>query len=297
MPRGWEAPCYPPPMPHPIHVEISARTDRGPCRDTNEDAYLVFRTGRFLQRVQSSIPQEELESRFDVAGHIMAVADGMGGAAAGEIASQEALVEAFRLILRSPKWLLSLDNPATRDTEIREYFERTKGYIAGVHASLTRHAHADPSVAGMGTTLTVAYSVGLDLFVAHVGDSRAYLYRKGVLRHITRDHTVAQFLADRGTISQEEVETHPQRHFLTSVVGGGLESAGGDLHHVPLKLGDAVVVCTDGLTGVVRDEEMAEVLRSAPSCDDACGSLVALAIQRGAPDNVTMIVARYSEKA
>lgn len=281
-------------MLHPIHVEVSARTDRGLRRETNEDAYLVFRTGRFLQRVQSSIPEGELESRFNVAGHIMAVADGMGGAAAGEVASREALVEALRLILRSPKWLLSLDNPTTRDAEIREFFERTRGYIAGMHDALLRHASADPSVAGMGTTLTVAYSVGLDLFVAHVGDSRAYLYREGLLRHITRDHTVAQHLADRGDISQEEVETHPKRHFLTSVVGGGQQSVGSDLHHVPLELGDAVVVCTDGLTGVVRDEEIAEVLRSAASCDDACDSMVALTLERGAPDNVTVIVARYS---
>lgn len=281
-------------MPTPIHVEVSARTDRGLKRETNEDAYLVFRTGRFLQRVQSSISEEQLESRFDVAGHIMAVADGMGGAAAGEIASRETLVEVFRLILRSPKWLLNLDDPTTRDSEIQAFFERTRGYFAGANDALLRHASADPSVAGMGTTLTVAYSLGLDLFVAHVGDSRAYLYREGRLQHITRDHTVAQHLADRGDISQEDVETHPKRHFLTSVVGGGVELAGNDVHHLHLQFGDAVVVCTDGLTGVVRDEEIAELLRTAPSCDDACESLVALTLERGAPDNVTVIVARYS---
>ena len=282
-------------MPQPVRVEVSARSDRGLKREANEDAYLVFRTGRFLQRVQSSVPEEQLDSRFDVAGHIMAVADGMGGAAAGEVASREALVEVFRLILRSPKWLLNLDNPATRDNEIREYFERTKGYIAGAHDALTRRSSADPSVAGMGTTLTVVYSVGLDLFVTHVGDSRAYLCRDGVLRHITRDHTVAQHLADRGDISQEEVETHPKRHFLTSVVGGGIDAVGSDLHHLALQVGDTVVVCTDGLTGPVRDEEIAEVLRNAPSCEDACDALIARTLERGAPDNVTVIVARYSE--
>jgi len=277
-----------------MHVEVSAHTDRGLKREANEDAYLIFRTGRFLQRVQSSISEEELDSHYDVAGHILAVADGMGGAAAGEIASREALVEAFRLILRSPKWLLSLDDPATRDAEIQAYFERTKGYIAGVHAALTQRASADPTVAGMGTTLTVAYGVGLDLFVAHVGDSRAYLFRGGRLAHITRDHTVAQYLADRGKISQEEVDTHPRRHFLTSVVGGGHESAGGDLHHLALEIGDAVLLCTDGLTGLVRDEEIAEILRQAPCCDDACDALVSRALERGAPDNVTVVMARYS---
>jgi serine/threonine protein phosphatase PrpC len=282
-------------MAAPVHVEVSSRTDRGRKRESNEDAFLVFRTGRFLERVQSSISEAEIESRFDVAGHIMAVADGMGGANAGEVASREALVEAFRLILASPKWLMNLDNPATRETDIRRYFERARGYIAGIHEALTRRASEDPSVAGMGTTLTVAYSVGLDLFVSHVGDSRAYLYRGGALQHITRDHTVAQHLADRGDISQEEVESHPKRHFLTSVVGGGLDQAGGDMHHLPLQLGDALLLCTDGLTCQVRDEEIAEILRTAPSCEDACDSLVTLTLDRGAPDNVTVVVARYTE--
>jgi len=241
-------------MPHAIRVEISARTDRGLRRETNEDAYLVFRTGRFLQRVQSNIEEGELESRYDVAGHIMAVADGMGGAAAGEVASREALLEAFRLILRSPKWLLTLDDPLTRSSEIQSFFERVRGYIAGMHDALLRHASQNPHAAGMGTTLTLVYSLGLDLFVAHVGDSRAYLYRDGVLHHITRDHTVAQHLADSGTISQEEVDEHPERHILTSVVGGHGGALQGDMHHVPLQVGDAVVVCTDGLSGQAKDE-------------------------------------------
>ena len=284
-------------MADPIHVEVSARTDRGLRRATNEDAYLVFRTGRFLQRIQSSVPESEIESRYDAAGHIMAVADGMGGAAAGEVASREALTEAFRLILRSPKWLLTLDDPLTREAEIRSFFERTRGYIAGMHAALVQRAASDPSVAGMGTTVTVAYSVGLDLFVAHVGDSRAYVYRDGAMQHVTRDHTYAQRLAESGAISQEEAERHPGRHMLTSVVGGSGGAIQGDMYHVSLKLGDSVLVCTDGLTGVLRDEEIAGVLQSAPSCDDACDALVALTLERGAPDNVTVIVARYSAPA
>lgn len=283
-------------MPHPVRVEISARTDRGLRRETNEDAYLVFRTGRFLQRVQSNIDEGDLDTRFDVAGHIMAVADGMGGAAAGEIASREALIEAFRLILRSPRWLLSLDDPATRDAEVRSFFERVRGYITGMHDALLRHASENPSATGMGTTLTLAYSLGLDLFVAHVGDSKAYLYRDGLIQHITRDHTLAQHLADSGVISQAEIESHPDRHLLTNVVGGHASALQGDMHHVSLQVGDTLVVCTDGLSGQLRDAEIAEILRDAPSCDDACDALVALTLQRGAPDNVTVIVARYSER-
>lgn len=277
-----------------VTVEIAARTDVGKRRESNEDAFLVFRTGRFLERIQSSIAEAELGSRYDEGGYVMAVADGMGGAAAGEVASREALVEAFRLILRSPKWLLSLDDPTTRESEIQAFFDRTKIYLAGMHAALLRHGLSDASKAGMGTTLTVAYSVGFDLFVVHVGDSRAYLYREGTLRHMTRDHTVAQTLADSGTIAQEGVMVHPQRHVLTQVVGGSGGWLRGDTHYERLKPGDSVVVCTDGLTEPVPDGDIAQVLGGATSSDSACASLVGLALDRGAPDNVTVIVARYS---
>jgi len=277
-----------------ISVDIAARTDIGKRRESNEDAFLVFRMGRFLERIQSSISEAELGSHYEESGYVMAVADGMGGAAAGEVASREALVEAFRLILRSPKWLLTLNDPTTRESEIQAFFDRTKIYVAGMHAALLRHGQSDPSKAGMGTTLTVAYSLGLDLFVVHVGDSRAYLYRDGTLRHMTRDHTVAQTLADSGMIAQEGVAAHPQRHVLTQVVGGHGGWLRCDTHHQRLKPGDSVIVCTDGLTGPVPDEDIARVLGGAASSDSACASLVGLALDRGAGDNVTVIVARYS---
>lgn len=280
-----------------LRVEIAAKTDRGKRREHNEDAYLVFRSGRFLERIQSNISEHDLGSHFDQGGYLMAVADGMGGAAGGEVASREALVEALRLILGQPKWLLSLDDPDTRASDIQSFFERTKLYVAGMHAALLRHASKDPRVAGMGTTVTVAYSLRSDLFVVNVGDSRAYLYREGTVRHITRDHTVAQSLADAGAIPQEDVATHPERHVLTRVVGGHGGWIRGDTHHVPLQPGDAVVVCTDGLTEIAEDEEIARVLENASSSEKACDSLIELALERGAPDNVTVIVARYTAAA
>src|SRR5687767_1099394 len=207
-------------MPHRMKVEVAARSDRGKKRENNEDTYLVFRTGRFVERIQSNIPESELSSHYEDGGYLLAVADGMGGTRAGEVASREALLEGFRLVLRAPRWLLSLDDPATRDGEIEAFFERVQGYLAGMHAALLRQMAADPSKKGMGTTYTAAYSVGFDLFVVHIGDSRAYLLHDGSLKQITRDHTLAQRLADQGAIPQEEVATHPQRHVLTRVVGG-----------------------------------------------------------------------------
>jgi len=281
-------------MPSPS-LDIAARTDQGKVRKNNEDAYLVYRTGRVLERLDSNIPETELPSGFSGGGYIMAVADGMGGMAAGEVASRSALTEAFRLVLRAPKWLLQLDDPSTRESEIQAFLDRTKAYLAGMHAALSRAVAADPSKAGMGTTLTCAYSVGWDLFVVHVGDSRAYLYREGDLRRITHDHTLAQNLADAGAIPQEEVAQHPRRNVLTNVIGGSGGWMRGETHHLLLKPGDRLLVCTDGLNAVLGDEEIVHVLEGERESEGACGALIEMALSRGAPDNVTVIVAQYSD--
>jgi serine/threonine protein phosphatase PrpC len=147
----------------------------------------------------------------------------------------------------------------------------------------------------MGTTYTAAYTVGFDLFVVHIGDSRVYCFHEGTLRRITHDHTLAQRLADQGAIAQEEVDKHPQRHVLTRVVGGSGGWFRAEIHHTRLHPGDSILVCTDGLTGTVNDEEIARVLGSAATSEDACETLLSLALDRGAPDNVTLITARYRE--
>ncbi len=280
--------------PRRVRVEIGALTHRGHRRETNEDAYIVFRVGRYLERVTSSIPEAELPSRFEEAGHLMIVADGMGGHEAGDVASRTALVTTLQLILRSPRWALKLDDPATRETEIRDMFARTRGYLAGVHAALRQQAAGDSRLAGMGTTLTGAYSVGEDLFVLHVGDSKAYLVHQGTMRKITRDHTVAQQYADLGVIPQEEVASHRLHHVLTRAVGGPDEQLEGDLEHVRIADGDRLLLCSDGLTDMATEPEIAGALASRASSQEACRMLVELALEHGGRDNVTVIVAGYA---
>lgn len=280
--------------PSRVRAEVAALTDRGPVRDANEDAYVVFRLGRYLQRVSSSLPESDLKSRFEEAGHAMIVADGLGGHEAGDVASRTALTTIVELVLRSPRWALRLDDPATRETEIRELLGRSKQYLSGVHAALRQHAAADSRLAGMGTTLTCAYSVGIDLFVLHVGDSKAYLFRSGKLRKITRDHTVAQEYADLGMIPQENVATHRMHHVLTRAVGGPDEELEGDMHHVQLVDGDRILMCSDGLTDMAKEEEISALLASHPVAEQACRALVDLALERGGRDNVTVIVADYA---
>src|SRR5262249_40087486 len=151
---------------------------------------------------------------------------------------------------------------------------RSRGYLTAIHAALRRQAANDPALAGMGTTFTGAFSVGADLFVQHVGDSKAYVLRDGVLRRITRDHTVAQQYADMGVISQDEVSGHRMNHVLTRAVGGPDEELEGDIHHLIVRPGDRLLMCSDGLTDMLADDEITAILVANPSSEEAAPRLI-----------------------
>jgi protein phosphatase len=141
--------------------------------------------------------------------------------------------------------------------------------------------------------MTLAYSIGSDLFVGHVGDSRAYLFRSGRLRQLTRDQTLVQMLVDAGEISREEAASHRMRHVLTYALG----QHGGDLpveaHRLTLADEDCLLLCTDGLTEMVAESQIAEALGRSGSAEEACRTLIEQALEHGGRDNVTAIVARY----
>ena len=149
-------------------------------------------------------------------------------------------------------------------------------------------------MSGMGTTFTGAYVVDRDLFVMHVGDSKAYLVRGDELTKITRDHTLAQEYADLGMIPQEEVDRHRLHHVLTRAVGAHEETPVGDFHHVRLEEGDRLLVCSDGLTDMTGPQEIQAVLHRYAKSELACRALVDLALERGGRDNITVIVAGFS---
>uniref|UniRef100_A0A832I3P7 Serine/threonine-protein phosphatase n=1 Tax=Eiseniibacteriota bacterium TaxID=2212470 RepID=A0A832I3P7_UNCEI len=277
-----------------VEVEIAALSDRGRAREANEDSFVVFRLGRYLEPLTSNIPESELPGRSEERGHVMIVADGVGGHEAGEVASRTTLLTALRLILRSPRWALSFHDPETRRREIDDMAARARAYLAGAQAEIRRRAEENPSQRGMGTTMTGAYAVGADLFVQHIGDSKAYLLRGGALEKITRDHTVAQQYADLGVIAQEEVATHRLQHVLTRAVGAGAHDAEADFHHVELADGDRLLLCSDGLTDMVSEPDIARLMGQAGTCDEACGALVRAALDAGGHDNVTVIVAAFS---
>lgn len=276
-----------------VHADVAAHSHIGRVRETNEDSFAVFRMGRFLERVSSNVPESVLSSRTEESGHLMIVADGLGGHAAGDVASSTSLITIMQMIMKSPRWALKLDDPATRDAEIESMRARARLYLAGVHSALRERAREDTSLKGMGTTLTGAYSVGNDLFVIHVGDSRAYLHREGRLHRITRDHTLAQSYADQGLIEQSEVDSHRLGHVLTRAMGTSEQQPEGDMSHIDLEDDDRLLLCSDGLTRKVPEAEIAQMLAGDESSEAICHSLIARALERGGEDNITVILARY----
>ncbi len=283
-------PSETPPRPGPLRVEvdIDALSHPGNVRTNNEDFYLVVRTGRSLKTLLTNLPEGRVPIQFEEAGYALAVADGMGGMAAGEVASQLAIATLVNLYLDTPDWIMR-----TGERESERLMERISRLYRGVDASLSAEARTDPNLAGMGTTLTLAYSLGRELFLGHVGDSRAYLLRGDELYQLTRDHTIAQALADTGVLRPEEALTHKLRHVLTRALGGNEGEVEADVQCIRLNDGDQVLLCTDGLTDLVDDAALAATLRAGATTSETCLDLVELALTHGGHDNVTVVLARY----
>jgi protein phosphatase len=272
-----------------VQVDAAGLSHPGKVRSANQDHYLVARVGRSLETLKTNLPEGEVPNRFDETGYVMMVADGMGGAAAGEVASRLAVSTLINIVLDVPDWIMKLD-----DDRAEEVMQRAAGYYRQVDSALAERAEAEPQLSGMGTTMTLAYSLGRDLFVAHVGDSRAYLLRGGTLQQLTHDHTHVQSLLDAGMITHEEAASHRLRNVLTNVLGGNVRLVDVEIHRVGLANGDRLLLCTDGLHGVVKNGEVAAALSRMEQPDKTCRELVDLALERGAPDNVTAVAARYT---
>lgn len=272
----------------PMVIQSFGSTDRGKIRETNEDQFVTATLMRALWIEQSSLQQAQMHYG-DERGHVFIVADGMGGARAGEKASAMAVGAIENLLLNALRWLLTLDG-----SEEAEVLRDFKLALRSADARVCEAAASDPGLAGMGTTLTMAYSIGPDLFVAHVGDSRCYLQRGGVLHRLTHDHTLVSELVEKGLVQPEDAGAHPFRHVITNVVGGPKAGIHAEVHRLQVERGDTLLLCTDGLTGMVADDEITSVLQSSATPQEASEQLVRRANEQGGKDNVTVVVARYS---
>jgi protein phosphatase len=271
-----------------VRVDLGTLSERGKGRPINEDHFLALQFSRSMLTLATNLPADSVPDRFDDLGYGLVVADGVGGAAAGEVASGLAITLAINLALNHTRWSLRID-----DEEVREAMDRWRRRFRQIDHLLGQRAEHDPALHGMGTTMTVACSVGTDLLLYYAGDSRAYRFRGGSLQCLTRDHTLAQSMADAGLIDPAAVARHPMRNFLTRALGpgGGTEA---DALHTQLADGDRLLLCTDGLTDMVPDAQIAAVLAGTPSSQDAARALVDQALQAGGKDDVTVVLASYS---
>ncbi len=271
-----------------VGVDVAALSHQGLVRAANEDHFLVVRFGRSFETLMTNLPSDAVPTRADEVGYGLLVADGMGGAAAGALASRTAISTLVSLALETPDWILS-----TGEQETDEVLQRMEARYTQVDAALRMKSQEDVRLAGMGTTMTLACSLGSSLIIGHVGDSRAYLFRNHQLHQLTRDHTFVQVMIDVGSLTKAQAAQHPLRHVLTRALGGSLNPVKGDFQRAYIADGDQLLLCTDGLTELVDPATIASTLQSAATADAACQALVARALENGGRDNVTVAVARY----
>jgi serine/threonine protein phosphatase PrpC len=271
-----------------VQVDVKGLSDPGKLRPNNEDHFLIVRCDRTMQMLETNLPPGEVAAHGRETAYGMVVADGMGGEAAGEVASRRAIAVLTDLVLRTPDWIMLLD-----DQRIRRVEQRMEQRFRQIHTALNEQARTDPSLFGMGTTMTLAVSHGADLLLTYLGDSRAYLFHKDQLTRLTHDQTVVQELIDAGMIRPEEAATHPLRNRLTGAISTKFAEANAALCSMTLADGDRLLLCTDGLSDLVPESIIAEALRRVPEPADACAILIEQALARGGKDNVTVVVARY----
>lgn len=263
-----------------MRVSLCGRTDLGRTRDHNEDTFLVAD----LTADQAELTPDLCDHEVGDRGTLLLVADGMGGAAAGELASSMAageILEYLRRVWRGD----GEPSGALLARRMREALE---------HANSRLHAYAlaHPEVRGMGTTATVAGVLGQEMYVAQIGDSRAYLVRSGTATQLTRDQSFTQRLVEAGEITEEQAEASERKHIILQALGPD-EAVRVDLSHQVLRRGDVLVLCSDGLSGVVKRQEIAEVVGRDDDLERACRELITMANERGGPDNITTVVARF----
>lgn len=262
-----------------VVVRVSAQTDVGRTRDHNEDTFLVADltkgTTDFLDAGTATVGPK---------GSLFLVADGMGGAAAGEIASAMAADAVFQH-LRSTWTASGTDSPDDFTRHLREAVEVANDRIH-------RYALEHPGSRGMGTTATVVGVFGGRLHLAQVGDSRAYLVRQGLAVQLTKDQSLIQRLIDAGELTEEQAAQSERRNIILQALGPD-PRVRVDVTYQDIRRGDLLILCSDGLSGLVKRDEIADVATEQPDVQAIGRRLISLANERGGPDNITVVAVRF----
>ena len=259
-------------------ISVSGFTDIGMKRKMNEDALLLADLANFNFSLGSRINTGHLSER----GALLVVADGMGGAAAGEVASELAV--------------MTLLDELTQGANVKAISLRLKEAVENTNRRIWEYAQQHPELKGMGTTLTAAVISNGLVYIAQVGDSRAYLLRGKNITQITKDQSLVQRWLDAGLLDVEEAQVHPYRNILTQSLGIGpsVKVAGAEF---PLYRNDYLLLCSDGLSNKISPQEMLRALWESSNISETCRKLIDEANRRGGEDNITVIVARFDGDA
>ena len=263
-----------------VRVSVFGKTDLGRTREHNEDTFLVADLSTGNASLQPEVRNHEVGPR----GSIFIVADGMGGAAAGELASAMAADLIYRHMATA--WASDASGTAQR------FAYRMKEAVELANGQIYSYAREHPEVRGMGTTVTAAGVFGNDLYLTQIGDSRAYLVRGSEAIQLTKDQSLMQRLVDAGELTEDEAEQSERRNIILQALGPD-PRVKVDLTYQSIRRGDTLILCSDGLSGLVRREEFATLAGKYPDPPALCSALIDLANSRGGPDNITVITARF----
>jgi protein phosphatase len=262
----------------PIVLRLAGHTDVGQVREHNEDNFLVADLASGERNAELGSAERPLAAR----GAVFGVCDGMGGAAAGEVASQLAVDLIFERLSAEPA-------PRGRDELAKRLVEAVEQ--AGVR--IFHNARNDRSHRGMGTTATIGVLMDDRLFLAQVGDSRAYIYRGNQLTLVTRDQSLVNQLIEAGQLTEQEADSFEHNNIILQALGTA-ETVQVDLTYVDLRRGDTLLMCSDGLSGMIKADDLREVLSSEDEPSAACRKLIDKANDAGGHDNITTIVVKFS---
>lgn len=274
------------PRPSDAEIDVFGVTHPGLVRKDNQDHFLLGSLHKQFVIHGTSLPRpEDLPQRSERLAFFGMVADGVGGSSAGASASQLALGSVVQYVTQSALTYYALD-----PSDERPFLEALHGSALTAHKAVQEASPPQPGRKGPATTLTLGIWVWPRAYILQVGDSRAYMLRRGELYRITRDQTFAEDMVDRGALTPEQAATSPLRNVLSSAIGG---SAATPIVSKATSTRDSVwMLCSDGLTKHVSDDQIAEHLRNLTSSEQACHALLQAALDGGGTDNVTVLIGR-----
>lgn len=272
-------------------IDCHGVTDVGRQRDSNQDHFLIADLNKSMLVHATSLALDQQDRLYGGSqGRLMMVADGMGGHAGGERASSLALDFLIERLLNSVHWFFQLD----RDDE-EHFLDDLKRLLRETHRKIQREGNRRSDNKGMGTTLTLAYAIWPNLYILHAGDSRAYLIRGGEAEQLTVDHTMARKLVDSGGLRPEDAAKSRWSNVLWNVLGGNGHDLTAEVRKCELQAGDRVLLCSDGLYHHLDDKEIFQIVSNSRSAHEACERLVDTANKAGGSDNITVVVAAFSQ--